>query len=151
MKLGGKADACFNALTKKHDLSSNSPQRKQKINTFRRTRRIRDVHALHAGHDLLSLRLAVRLRDGQPHRRRPHHRRHLVLGNRPRTGIADGSGSQNLLGQRRVALRRYAFGGDRFRDEPRTLGEPELDVSSAGEKVADRSHNLGYKLIGTFR
>jgi hypothetical protein len=44
-----------------------------------RCSRIRDVNRLQRHHDLLALRLAIRLHDRQSQRRRPHHRRHLFL------------------------------------------------------------------------
>lgn len=59
---------------------------------FRRHIRVGDEHALNGRHDLLALRLAVRLYDGQAEGRRPHDGGHLffpdtVLGRYGRTAL----------------------------------------------------------------
>jgi hypothetical protein len=46
---------------------------------FRGRIRVGDVHALNGRHDLLALRLAVGLYDGQAERRRPHDGGHLFF------------------------------------------------------------------------
>lgn len=92
---------------------------------------IGNVNRLQGRHDLLTLRLAIRLHNRQSQRRRPHYRRHLLLPYAGLHRICLGIGALGFedLGE--------TFFGNTFSDEFGAEVQPVLDAFGTCEKVTD--------------
>lgn len=98
--------------------------------------RVRDVNRLQGRHDLLALRLTIRLHDRQPQRRRPHHRRHLFL---PCAGLHRISLGVGALGFEDLG---ETFFGNAFGNEFGAEIEPVLDAFGTCEEVTDAVEDI---------